>query len=577
MAQHKTIMKSAWTITLAMAGALAACSQQPETASQAPAPETFADLIIVNADIHTVDPDQPRANALAVKNGAFAAVGDDGFVGEMTGPDTTVVDAGGATIIPGLIDGHVHLTSGINLVCGVNLYGIADRAEWLRMIAERDRELPEGAWILGGRWDHTLADDPLPTKEELDAVAPDRPILLSDVDGHSTWANSRALELAGIDAATASPSNGVIVKDPDTGEPTGILKEGASSLVYNSAAYQEGTAMNPEERLEALADTLRFANSLGLTGAHEMAGLATFDNYVALAESRRLPMRIWYGFYPNEEELAGLSEIGASRQDYADQGPRLSLGYIKYSIDGVLSTHTAALFEPYADKPDDTGLPMMGQDAINERVAKANAAGFPVAIHAIGDRGVRMALDAFAASPDKPALPNRVEHIEMIKAEDMARFRNENVIASMNPHHAVTTFHNYLTERIGEEREETAYAWNAIAEAGASLVFGSDWATAPLSPFEQLWSATFRISALGENPAPWKPENAVSFDAALHAYTQAAADASGWGGQIGSITPGKWADFVILDATLGEPVTQDLKSVKVRATYLAGEPVYQME
>lgn len=553
---------------------LAACEKDGAGAPQAAA---YADLIIVNADIRTADPQTSRAQALAVTDGRFSAVGAAADIEALAGPDTQRIDAGGASIIPGLIDGHVHLTSGLDLVRGVNLYGVADKAEWLRMIADLDRKLPEGAWLLGGRWDNSLSGDPLPTKEELDAVVPDRPVLLRDVDGHSAWANSKALELAGIDASTQSPPDGVIVKDPETGEPTGILKEGASALVTGSQAYRTGAAMDDGERRDALADTLRYANSLGLTGAHDMSGLATFDDYVALYEDGRLPLRIWYGLFASDDDIARIGEIAERRGLREDNGPRLDLGYIKTMIDGVLSTYTAVLYEPYADKPGETGLPMMDQETLNTIVAKANGAGFPVAIHAIGDKAVAMSLDAFAASPDKPSLPNRIEHIEMIAEEDLQRFAAEGVLASMHPHHAVTTFHNYLTDRIGAEREDYAYAWNALAGAGATLVFGSDWPTAPLSPFEQLWSATFRISALGKNPDPWKPENAVSFDAALFAYTQAPADAAGWGAEVGSIAQGKWADFVILDAPLGDPVTQDLKTMTVRATYLAGEPVYQKD
>lgn len=554
---------------------LAACGgAENENANEA-LQQDVAALIVLNADIRTVDPDSPRASALAVSGGRFIAVGRDAEIEALAGPATARIDAGGASVIPGLIDGHVHLTSGLDLVRGVNLYGIADKAEWLRIIAEKDKALPDGAWLLGGRWDNSLSGDPLPTKEELDAVVPDRPVMLRDVDGHSAWVNSKALELAGIDAATPSPADGVIVKDPATGEPTGVLKEGASALVYASEAYRAGAAMDRGERLDALADTLSFASALGLTGAHDMSGLDAFADYEALLEQGRLPLRIWYGFFPSEEEAADFAAIAASRKTYEDNGPRLALGYVKYMIDGVLSTYTAALFEPYADKPDETGLPMMDQAALDDAVARANAAGFPVAVHAIGDKGVDMALNAFAASADKPAQPNRIEHVEMTTDADMPRFTKENVVASMNPHHAVTTFHNYLTERIGPEREENAYAWNAIAKTGAMLVFGSDWPTAPLSPFEQLWAATFRISALGKSPEPWKPENAVSFETALRAYTQGPADAAGWGDEIGSITVGKWADFVILDGALGDPATQDLKDMKVRATYLAGEAVYE--
>ena len=582
---QRTAGKLLYTI-IAVALISTGCSQDNDTTEQPDmAPVKAADLVVINADVRTVDPVHPRAEAFAIEDGRFTAIGLTTEIQGLIGAETRVIDAGGSTVVPGLIDGHVHLTSGVDLVRGVNLYGIENKSEWLDKIAQRSEELDEGEWVVGGRWDHTLTDSPLPTKADLDAVVAKRPVFLSDVDGHSGWANSIALELAGIDADTPSPSDGVIMKDPETGEPTGILLEGAKRLVSDSPAYREGNTLTEEKRLTLLADTLAYANSLGLTSAHDMSGIDTFYDYKKLLESDALTLRIWYGFFDYESDLADYKAIKqdaeAALETPAIQGiqtqfgPMLALGYVKYVIDGVLSTYTASLLEPYSDKSQETGLPMMSQDTLNARVLAANMAGFPVAIHAIGDRGVRMAMDAFAASSAKPALMNRIEHIEMIHTQDLERFARENVIASMNPHHAVTTFHNYLTQRISEQREPTAYAWKMILDTGAHFVLGSDWATAPLNPFEQLWSATFRESSFGKIEGAWHPENALSFEEALHGYTQGAADAAGWGNEIGSITTGKRADFVIIDRYLGEPVSAELRQAKPRATYIGGRAVYE--
>jgi predicted amidohydrolase YtcJ len=483
----------------------------------------------------------------------------------------------GATVLPGLIDGHVHLGSGYSLMRGVNLYGIADKKQWFDMIAAKAAELPPGSWIVGGRWDHTLSPGAeLPTKEELDAVAPDHPVALGDVDGHSTWVNSLALELAGVDASTPAPQGGEIVHDPQTGEPTGILLESAGGLVRSKVP-----PLSDEERLETLKKTLAFARSLGLTGSHDMSG--PVEDYAVLAERGELAFRIWFGAYTESPEEA--AELAERRDSIASRmaaaapagkfGPMLQLGYAKIGLDGVLSTRTALLLEPYADSPGETGLPNLSQQELDALVAAGNSHGFPVAIHAIGDLAVRMSLDAFEASPVKPPLPNRIEHIEVIDPEDVGRFAQLGVLASMNPHHCITGIDKYNTARVGKERAEWMFAWNKLQRAGATLVFGTDWATAPLNPLEQFYAAVLREKPGGGPAGGWQPESKVSFQDALFAYTQAPADAAGWGDQIGSITPGKWADFVVLDATLPDPLDRSILERRVRSTYIGGRPAYE--
>ena len=252
----------------------------------------------------------------------------------------------------------------------------------------------------------------------------------------------------------------------------------------------------------------------------------------------------------------------------------IALGYLKYLADGVLSVRTAALLAPYADSPEETGLPRYTQEELNTIVAAGNAPGFQVAIHAIGDRAIRMSLDAFEASPTPPPLANRIEHIEVVDPTDAPRFAELNVLASMNPHHCITGIDVYNTLRLGPSRTAWSFAWNQLKEAGATLVFGSDWNTAPLDPLRQLYAAVLREKPGGGPQGGWYPENSVSFEEALFAYTQSPPNASGWGDQIGSITPGKWADFVILDGLLPDPLDRSVLERRVRATYLAGQVVY---
>jgi len=548
------------------------------------ATQPTADLVVLNADVRTVDAAAPRARAFALRDGRFVAVGDDADVRALIGPDTEVRDAGGATVVPGFIDAHVHFGSGSSLIRGVDLTGIPSLREWLRIIAARAEQLPDGAWIVGGRWDHTLAGGEFPTKEDLDTVTPNNPVVLSDIDGHSSWANSLAIEIAGITAATPDPPGGRILRHPDSGEPSGIFLE-SGGLV--SRYVPDLTAA---ERVAARRETLRFANSVGITMAHDMAGVGTLDDYLALLAADELSVRIWFGTYASVDSVADavalrrriadavaeLTAAGAAPTALA-RGPFLQVGYIKLVIDGVLSSRTAAMLEPYTDDGSEVGLPRMGQEELDEVVAACNAADFPVAIHAIGDRGVRMSLDAFEASQaqHRPSLPNRIEHNEVVDPADAPRYAQLGVLASMNPHHCITGIDKYNTARLGEQRAAWSFPWGRLGDAGATLVFGSDWATAPLAPLEHLYAATLRQKPQGGPPGGWQPENRLTWDEALRAYTLAAAQASGHGDELGSIEVGKWADFVVFDRALPQPLDRSMLELEVDATYVAGRAVFQ--
>lgn len=548
-----------------LAGFAAACAAAPPP----------ADLIILGADVHTAAA-AARAEAIAVRDGRFVAVGDLGSVEPLRGPDTVVIDAAGAAVLPGLIDSHVHFGSGIPLLRGVNLYGLPRKQEWLDRVAARAAELPAGTWILGGRWDHTLAEGGvLPTRADLDAVAPEHPVALSDVDGHSTWANSLALQLAGIDADTPDPEGGRIVRDAG-GEATGILLE-AGWLVT-----QHVPELDDADRRDALYDTLQFAAGLGITTAHDMAGPGRLDDYLALLEQDRLPVRIWFGTYGGPEDVEYLvakrdevAERVAALTDSRD-GLRLQHGYVKLGIDGVLSTRTAALLEPYADDAGSSGLPTLDQDRLDALVSTYNGADFPVAIHAIGDRGVRMSLEAFERSQQRraPPLPNRVEHVEVLDPVDADRFAALGVIASMTPHHCISGIDKYNTARLGRDRAAWSFPWGRLRDRGATLVFGSDWATAPLDPLEHLYAATLREKPGGGPPGGWHPDNRLSWEEALRAYTISPAQIIGRGEEIGSIEVGKLADFVLLSGPLPGPLDRSLLDLSVVGTWVGGERIF---
>lgn len=547
-----------------------------------PAPaEAAADLIVIDADIRTVDPERPRAQALAVENGRFVAIGTTAEIRALADADTRVIAAGGATVTPGFIDGHAHVTGNSRAVAGVDIAYVADKDEWLRRIAEADDRMPAGEWMTGGGWDHTLSDGRFPTRRMLDAVVPDRPVYLTHIDGHYSWVNSKALALAGVDADTPVPAGGEIVLDPETGEPTGILLEGAQYLV--GRAIPDRT---DDQRRTGLAQMQRYANAYGITGLHQMGGLA---DYLHVLEAGDPTLRIWYGERGSAGETedydAVVEDILVWQQEVAERvaatgkeaaiGPLLRLGFVKLINDGVLSAHTAVLLEAYADRPDWRGEYITEPEDLALQVEKVTAAGLPVAVHSIGDAAVRATLDAFEAARDNPVPhPNRIEHIELVTAEDVARFAELGVVASMQPNHATNAI-GYVPVRVGTEREDRAYAWRSMLDAGVPLVFGADYSTSPLDPLVQMADAMFRVSPFGFNDGEtWHAEQAVSFEAALHAYTQAGADVTPWAGEIGSITAGKWADFVVLDGAVPEPVNEAFLELSVAHTFLAGREVY---
>lgn len=535
------------------------------------------DLIIINADIRTADPKRMTAEAIAIKDGKFFAIGSSLEIEKLKDKDTKVLDVEGKTILPGFIDSHTHLSSGAKIVTGIDLTGIANKSVWLEMIAERVKTMEPGEWLLGGRWDYTFEDKGLPTRWELDSVAPNNPVALSDIDGHSMWVNSLAIEKANINANSEVPMGGQILLD-QSGLPNGILLEGAMELIWDAPTYIRDSN-RARDKIQLVID---YANSLGITSVHDMSSRIELDKYKDLAVNKELYLRVFWGEhskFSQEDDSTNNSElikqlINQYKIHNNQQGPLIEYGFTKYVIDGVLSTHTAALIDPYSDRPEVVGEPFYIQAEINRLVKRANSLGMPVAIHAIGDRGVKMALNAFEYSGNT-SLANRVEHIEIIDPKDVERFKKLKVTASMQPNHGTGVIGKYITPRVGLEREKFAYIWNGFLKAEVRLALSSDFATSPFSPLIQLADAVFRESPSGLYDGPWYPEQALSFDDALYAYTQVGADLAGWGDQIGSISLGKYADFVILDQTLLKPVGQELKSARVSKTFFAGQLIFQ--
>jgi predicted amidohydrolase YtcJ len=437
------------------------------------------DLIVINGDVYTVDPGTPRAEAFAVEGGRFAAVGSNAEIRALADDGTRIIDAGGNTVTPGFIDGHSHMSGNSPPVAGVDLSYVVEKDEWLRLIEEADERMPEGEWMTGGYWDHTLSDGQFPTKEMLDEVVPDRPILLNHIDGHYSWANSLALDLAGVTADTPVPAGGEIVVDPKTGEPTGILLEGAQGIVR--AIIPE---RSDEQRRDGLAKMEKYANAFGVTGLHQMGDL---KDYLYIIEHGDPTMRIWYGQWgprgngaDYDAAVADILDLQADTESRVEAtgkektvGPLLTVGYVKLMNDGVLSAHTAVLMESYRDREGWYGEYITEPADLRAEVGKITAAGLPVAIHSIGDAAVHASLDAFEAARDNAVpFPNRIEHIELVAPDDVARFKALGVVASMQPNHATNAI-GYVPVRVGSHRESRAYVWRSMLDAGVPLVFGA--------------------------------------------------------------------------------------------------------
>lgn len=575
----KMTLKQSLISTMAAAMVLAGCSA--ENGTQYDAGAAAPDLIVINGDIYTSDSAAPRVEAFAVSGGKFMAVGSTAEIGALAGEATRIIDAAGRTVTPGFVDGHSHMTGNSPYVAGVDLAYVAEKSEWLKMIAEADARLPQGEWLVGGSWDHTLTDSVYPTKQMLDSVLPDRPAYLRHIDGHYAWVNSKALEMAGVTAETEAPPGGEVVVDPETGETTGILLEGAQMLVARIIPDRSN-----EQRQQGLAEMYDYANSFGITGLHQMGGL---DDYLHIVENGDPTIRVWYGpragSASREEMEARMADILAKRTEVnarvmattkeGQAGPLLRVGFVKLINDGVLSAHTAVLTEAYSDRPGWFGEYITSPEELIMQVDVVTKAGMPVAIHSIGDAAVSASLDAFAAASGNPVPhPNRIEHVEISHTADIQRFRDLNVVASMQPNHATNSI-AYVPIRVGEERTGRTYVWRSMLDADVQLVFSADYPTSPLNPLIQIADAVFRVSPFGFNGGePFHPEQAVPFEAALYAYTQAGASITPWGDEIGSISVGKWADFVLLDGTVPVPMDVSFRDLAVDATYFAGREVY---
>lgn len=519
--------------------------------------------MVVAADIRTMDPDHPRATALAIAGGRIAYVGDlAGLSAGWTAGAAISVPTG--TVTPGLVDAHAHLYGlGMNTEA-VALRGVASEAAAVRVVVEAARTRPAGEWLVGRGWDQNLwAGQAYPTRATLDAAIADRPVLLRRIDGHAAWVNGPALAAAGITRATRDPAGGQILRDA-RGEPTGVLIDNAADLVIDKVPAP--TAAVRERRILVAAQQ---AVATGLTGVHDM-GIddATAAVYERLAAEGRLPLRVY-----------AMLQGDATTPARLDTPPRPAVGRfqmrgVKLYADGSLGSRGARLYAPYSDQPAHQGLWVTDPATLILLTERAVAHGWQVAVHAIGDAGVGAVLDAFtvaqAAHPGEHRL--RVEHAQVIAPADLARMVPLRVIASMQPTHATSDM-PWAEQRLGPERIHDAYAWRAVLDRGIPLAAGSDFPIEEVAPLLGLFAAVTRTDHAGQPAGGWYPAQRLTLDEAIGAFTTGAAYAEGAEATRGTIAVGRAADLTVFDRRLDDPA--GLASAQVAYTIVDGGVVYK--
>ena len=536
-----------------------------------------ADLLIVNGRIYPADGTGHVFDAVAVAGGKVLRIGSTREMDDLRGASTNVIDARGRAVLPGFNDSHVHFLSGGLGLSQVDLAGLATLADVQSKIRSFAIEHDSASWVLGRGWLYSPFPGGLPTRAQLDAAVADRPAAMTCYDGHSLWVNSRALAAAGITKDTPDPKNGVIVRDPKTGEPTGVLKESAQSLVRRVLPQA-----SRNDQLAAIRAAVAEALKLGLTSVQNASG--TPEELEIFDQARRAgDLKVRY--YSTLSIQPGFTPAEADRYDevwrrYGDD-PALKTGAVKIVLDGVIESRTAAMLDPYTNATS-AGAPNYTRDDLERIVTMMDARGWQIWIHAIGDRAIRMALDAFehaAASNPAPARGrrHRIEHIEAVAAADITRFGRLGVIASQQPMHVALGDMNAdepsgpWPNNVGRERATRAWAWKSIRATGGRLTFGSDWAVAPLAPGEGIWLATTR------KVSPGAQDQKLSLTDAIDGYTRWPAYASFEEQRKGTLAPGMLADLVILSTDIFAHPPQKPTDLAVDVTIANGVVVYRRD
>ena len=528
--------------------------------------EPTTTLAIVNARVWTGDQRRPWADAVAVTGDRISAVGSSAEIMKSVSQATRVVDARGQMLVPGFIDAHVHFMSGGFGLTSVQLRDARTRAEFIARIQVHASKLPKGAWMLEGNWDHQNWGGELPRASWIDSVTPNTPVFIQRLDGHMSLANTAAMRAAGITRETKDVAGGEIVRD-ESGNPTGVFKDNAAGLVGN--AIPDPLPVQEDAALDA---AMRHVAEQGVTSVHNMGSWRDIQIFDRAHAARRLRTRIYTAVPLGSWERLRDTVAARGRGD-----EWLRIGALKGFVDGSLGSHTAAMLEPFTDTPRDTGLFVTPPETIYRWTKGADAAGLHVIIHAIGDRANRVLLDTYErVSRENGARDRRfrIEHAQHLAPGEIPRFAQLGVIPSMQPYHAIDDG-RWADRFIGAERARGTYAFRSLIDAGARLAFGSDWFVAPPTPLEGIYAAVTRRTLDDARPGGWVPEQKITVEEALRAYTTGSAFAEYMEGQKGMIARGYLADLVLIDRDLTRVAPETIRDARVMMTVVGGMAVYE--
>jgi predicted amidohydrolase YtcJ len=554
------------TLALVITGAFA----QSDRVAGAP-----ADLVLRNGAVYTVDAGRSWAEAIAVRDGRIVYVGRNAGLGVLIGPKTRVVDLHGRMVLPGMHDAHIHPISSGMQALGCDLTGKLTADEYVAAVKACAAERPDAAWIVGGGWLMSVfGAGAMPSRSLLDAIVPDRPVLLTSSDGHTGWANSKALAIAGITRDTPDPPDGRIDRDPQTGEPVGSLQEGAIALVDRHVPPP-----TPAQRMDGLRYTVKMLNAYGITGFQDASvSPAELEAYAALDAAQELTAHAvlaqWWEREKGVEQIVGMEQ---RRKQFTRGHVRATS--VKIMQDGVMENYTAVMLEPYLVAGSPRGIPMLQPAALNAAVTALDAKGFQVHFHAIGDAAIRQCLDAVQAARERngaSGLRHHISHLELIDPADAPRFRALEVIANFQPLWAYPD--PYITELtipfIGEKRAAHLYPIGSVHASGGMIAFGSDWSVSSANPFEQIEVAVRRADPVTPDGAALLPEQRLSLPTAIAAFTINAAYVNGMETDVGSIEVGKRADLAVLDQNLFAIDPRAISDTQVLLTLFEGKPVH---
>jgi predicted amidohydrolase YtcJ len=550
---------------------LAALALSPLAASAQTRPLP-ADLIVTNARVYTVDEARPLVEAFAVRGGKIVFTGSNREAAVFKGPASSVLDAGGKTIIPGMVDGHAHFAGLAQTLRAVDLTGTKSLDEVVSRVAAKAKTLPKGTWITGRGWDQNAwGDTRFPTHEPLSAAVPDHPVVLTRVDGHASYVNAAAMQLAGVTKATANPSGGKVERNAQ-GLPTGVFIDNAQDIVGRKVPE-----LTREEMRAALKDAVALMHSFGLVGMHDAgASRANIELFEQMAQQNELNLRLY----------VMIGDDSVALKHYFGMGPRSALyngqlwvRAVKLYADGAMGSRGAALLEPYSDDPNNTGLLLSAPEHIREVAMAGLTSGFQINTHAIGDRGNRVVLDAYEKALATVPMADhrfRVEHAQILHHDDVPRFAQLGVIPSMQASHQTSDMY-WIGKRLGPTRLAGAYAWQSLLQSGVIIPNGSDFPVEQVNPLISFHSSIARQDARDWPAGGWFPEQKMSREDALRSMTIWPAYAGFQEQSMGSITPGKYADFVLLDQDIMRVPSELVLQTKVLATYVGGRRVFAQQ